>query len=78
MDIIRKCFAAVFLVTVLSVSSVVNASTLVKDINTTTSSASSSPHYFVDVGGVRYFVASDDIHGTELWKSDGTAAVWHR
>jgi ELWxxDGT repeat protein len=50
---------------------------MVKDINP--GSASSfpggvSPRGMVNVGGVLYFQADDGNDGTELWKSDGTAA----
>jgi ELWxxDGT repeat protein len=44
---------------------------LVKDINPT---GGSSPSYLAVLGGSLYFQAADSIHGTELWKSDGTAA----
>src|SRR5919107_1041055 len=32
----------------------------------------SSPSNLVDVGGTLFFTADDGIHGTELWRSDGT------
>ncbi len=37
-------------------------------------SGGSSISGFVEVGTVAYFSAFDNTHGTELWKSDGTAA----
>src|SRR4051812_33297307 len=33
-----------------------------------------APGALTDVNGTLYFVHSDGAHGTELWKSDGTAA----
>ncbi|HVC93403.1 MAG TPA: ELWxxDGT repeat protein [Pirellulales bacterium] len=36
--------------------------------------ASSDPHDIVVVGNEAFFAATDQGHGTELWKSDGTAA----
>src|SRR5437879_1125330 len=44
---------------------------LLKDINP--SPLNSNPAQFTPVGNATYFVANDG-HGTELWKSDGTAA----
>jgi ELWxxDGT repeat protein len=35
---------------------------------------SSAPSYLTNVGGILYFSANDGYAGTELWKSDGTAA----
>jgi ELWxxDGT repeat protein len=49
--------------------------TQIKDINTELyTSASSAPADFTAMGGMLYFRATDDPHGRELWKSDGTAA----
>ena len=35
---------------------------------------SSNPNWLTNVNGTLYFQANDGVHGTELWKSDGTAA----
>ena len=40
--------------------------TLVKDINLL--SPSSSPHEFVAIGNVVYFVAANSVNGEELWR----------
>ncbi|MDP9403480.1 MAG: hyalin [Actinomycetota bacterium] len=45
---------------------------LVKDIRS--GPLGSRPQSFTDVNGTIFFVANDDTNGTELWKSDGTAA----
>src|SRR5262245_2647332 len=34
----------------------------------------SDPGYLTDVSGELFFAADDGIHGSELWKSDGTTA----
>jgi ELWxxDGT repeat protein len=44
---------------------------MVKDINP--GSASSYPGHLTDVNGTLFFTANDGTHGSELWKSDGTA-----
>ena len=46
----------------------------VKDINTTTATASSSPSLITPFGTGILFAATDGVAGIELWQSDGTAA----
>lgn len=46
---------------------------LVKDIWTTHNSNGSNPGSLTALGNTVFFSASDPTHGTELWKSDGTA-----
>lgn len=54
--------------------------TMVKDINPGTSDAFPIPLFgadeprFVELNGLVYFVAAHDVHGYELWSSDGTEA----
>src|SRR5205807_403080 len=45
---------------------------MVKDINP--GSLGSFPYHLANVNGTLFFAADDGTHGTELWKSDGTAA----
>ncbi|MDW8221981.1 MAG: cadherin-like domain-containing protein [Gemmatales bacterium] len=45
---------------------------MVRDIAPGT--ASSSPNNLTNVNGTLFFTANDGVYGTELWKSDGTAA----
>src|SRR5262245_48783277 len=50
-----------------------SSAAFVKDINLIGTNSMKGPS--VQVGGLAYFPASDAIHGTELWKTDGTEAV---
>lgn len=47
---------------------------LVKDLSPGEIVQSSHPDEFVRVNGVSFFVGTDDKHGRELWKTDGTEA----
>src|SRR5438045_1347412 len=47
------------------------SATLLKDIQTTP--IGSDPHGGAAIGGTLYFNANDAAHGSELWKTDGTA-----
>jgi len=44
---------------------------MVRDIDPT---GNSNIGYLTDINGTLFFHAGDDVHGTELWKSDGTQA----
>jgi len=45
---------------------------MVKDINQIFAYKDSFPHELTSIGGEVFFVASDDVHGFELWMTDGT------
>jgi ELWxxDGT repeat protein len=50
---------------------------LVKDLgpfSPGSSAYNSYPHYLTNVNGTLFFAGDDGVHGTELWKSDGTTA----
>ena len=49
----------------------------VKDINTTSASAGSSPFDFVATGNRVYFEADNGVNGTELWVTDGSDSGTH-
>ena len=48
------------------------APVLVKDI--VSGGNGSFPQQLIDVEGTLFFIANDNVHGNELWKSDGTEA----
>lgn len=56
----------------LSLLSVAQPFTLLKDINT--GADGSVPQSLINVNGTLFFTADEGINGEELWKSDGTAA----
>src|ERR1700710_2272623 len=73
-------WALFLLVTGIGRAALAQPAHLVADVNT---SASGSAIPFlgddaVTVAGIAYFVASDGVAGTELWRSDGTAAGTRR
>lgn len=47
---------------------------LLRDLNTFAAPAGSNPIRFTRVGNFFLFTATDSIHGSELWSTDGTAA----
>jgi ELWxxDGT repeat protein len=51
-----------------------SAAQLLRDINTQIVERSSNPRQFTTMGSVTFFIAEDDEHGAELWRTDGTAA----
>ncbi|MEI9919173.1 MAG: ELWxxDGT repeat protein [Bacteroidota bacterium] len=48
--------------------------TLLKDINNGSTQTGSNPNNMTTLGSYVYFSATDGVTGTELWRSDGTAA----
>jgi ELWxxDGT repeat protein len=51
-----------------------SAAQLLRDINTQIVERSSNPRQFTTMGSITFFIAEDDDHGAELWRTDGTAA----
>src|SRR5688500_6183028 len=66
------------LVVLLAVGASAQVPASVKDINPSQTGGTWQPwpsgNQFVEMSGVLYFMSSDVIHGTELWRTDGTAA----
>jgi len=66
--------AVPWLVLLVTGSVAAGTASLVKNINTLFPLVrDSSPYEFTRVGNSVYFRASDELHGDELWKTDGTA-----
>jgi ELWxxDGT repeat protein len=68
---------ALVLASLVSGAALAQQPTQVKDVNTTQTGGTWQWPFgtpFVEMGGVLYFTSSDGIHGTELWRTDGTAA----
>ncbi len=47
---------------------------LVRDLRTSETNRSSDPRGLVVMGDRAYFLATDEFHGRELWRTDGTEA----
>ncbi len=52
-----------------------DAASLVANIRSGDDTSSSSPGQLTTIGNTVFFTADDGMHGTELWKSDGTGAA---
>lgn len=73
----NKRVLTLVLATLLPGASLAQAPSQVKDVNTTQTGGTWQWPFstqFVELGGVLYFTSSDGIHGTELWRTDGTSA----
>ena len=73
----RACLCAALLAGVLGITSALAATPkpepyLVEDIHP--GIGGSEPYYLTAVGNTLFFVAIDETHGDELWRSDGTEA----
>lgn len=64
--------AVLLLALVWHFASAADVAVMVADINP--GADASYPYYFVQLGDKILFRAGDDTHGTELWRSDGTAS----
>ena len=51
-----------------------NVPTLVRDINQMPIGVSSNTTFLGTIGSLTFFTADDGVHGSELWKTDGTTA----
>lgn len=71
------CIVAVALCAASGLPGMAQTPVQVKDIKTTLTGGTWQWPYtadFTEMGGAVYFQVSDGIHGTELWRSDGTGA----
>jgi ELWxxDGT repeat protein len=75
---IRKSLALLAIAPALAAPLLAQPHYLVADVNQLEVDAGSIPDDFVAFGGAVYFTASDDRHGEELWRSDGTGAGTYR
>ncbi|HYG61020.1 MAG TPA: hyalin, partial [Thermoanaerobaculia bacterium] len=69
--------AALALGLVVSTAAAAQPAYRVEDLNTTASGGTDpwpTTGQFVELGGSVLFNVSDGVHGTEIWKTDGTAA----
>jgi len=69
----RELLGGAVLILVLVPMPALGAALLVKDINPSGGTTPASPSLLTNVNGTLFFRAYDDVHGYELWKTDGTA-----
>lgn len=74
----NKRVLTLVLASLVSAAALAQPPSRVEDINVTQTGGTWQPWpsgtHFVEMGGAFYFLSSDGIHGTELWRTDGTAA----
>lgn len=68
----KHAISLLLLCSVLSTNQSLSQASLVKDINTEIIPSQSWPDGFKTYNGNIYYSDEDDIHGRELWRSDGT------